>query len=95
MSAQSGADSSSLSPAVPLQFAKATLSTDTGPSNQNYDIGLIDTGHNGTGVFNTANPGVTSRDFLRITITLNPTVDHLASPTLLQWKIQYDCAPQE
>jgi hypothetical protein len=95
MSAQSGSSVAGLNPAVPVNFAKATADTDTGPSLQNYDVGFIDTGHNGTGAFNTADPGVISRDLLRVTITLNPTLDHLTPPTLLHWKVQYDCMPAE
>ena len=32
---------------------------------------------------------------LRVTITLNPTADKKASPTLMQWKVQYDCVDAE
>jgi hypothetical protein len=95
LSAQSGSSVAGLNPAVPVTFAKATADTDTGPSMQNYDVGFIDTGHNGTGAFNTADPAVISRDLLRVTITINPTPDHLTPPTLLHWKVQYDCMPAE
>ncbi len=95
LSAQSGNDATSLLPAMPLTFATATTSTNTGPMNQNYDIAFIDTGRGGTGVFNTATPPVISRNLLRVTITLNPTTDYQAAPTLIQWKVQYDCTPSE
>jgi hypothetical protein len=95
VAAQSGDDAAHLAPAVPLNLATATANTDTGPSGQNYDIAYIDTGVNGSGAFNTANPPVGSRNLLRVTLTLNPTPDQLAAPTLLHWKVQYDCAPAQ
>ncbi|MGC4095297.1 MAG: hypothetical protein QM756_46710 [Polyangiaceae bacterium] len=93
--AQSGDNSSTLLPATPLLFSTATKTTDTGPTQSNFDFGLLDTGVGGKGTFNTANPQVASRALLRITITLNPTKDHLAAPVLRQWKVQYDCPDSE
>jgi hypothetical protein len=93
--AQSGDNAATLVPAAPLTLATATTSTDTGPTMQNFDVALIDTGRNGSGAFNTANPQVPSRDLLRLMITLNPTADHLSAPMLVQWKVQYDCAPDQ
>jgi hypothetical protein len=95
LSAQSGNDTSSLLPVMPLLLANATTSTNTGPTNQSFDVALIDTGKGGTGAFNVANPAVQSRSLLRLTIALNPTSDNSRAPTLLQWKVQYDCAPSE
>ena len=95
LSAQSGPDATTLLPATPLLLANATTSTNTGPSGTNFDIGFIDTGSGGTGIFNVANPPVLSKALLRITITLNPTMDKLQAPTLLQWKVQYDCVASE
>ena len=93
--AQSGVDVTSLNPAAPLDLATATVSTDVGPMMQNFDVGLLDTGPGGTGIFNVASPIVPSRDVLRVTITLNPTVDSSKAPQLTQWRVQYDCAPAE
>jgi hypothetical protein len=89
--AQSGADTSHLLPATPVSLATATTSTAL-PA---YDVALIDTGSSNTGVFNLANPKVLSSTVLRVTITLNPTTDLLTAPTLLGWKVQYDCLPGE
>jgi len=49
----------------------------------------------GGGPFNTANPVVTSKGDLRLTITLNPTTDQKAPPTLIQWQVKTDCPPTE
>jgi hypothetical protein len=95
VSAQSGNDASTLLPMAPLLLSKATTSTNTGPTGQNFDVALIDTGKGGTGAFNVASPPVLSRSLLRVTITLNPTADLLQTPTLLQWKVQYDCVASE
>jgi hypothetical protein len=93
--AQSGDTTSTLFPAMPLALATATTSTNSGPTNQSYDVAFIDTGRNGTGAINVARPPVVSRDVLRLTITMNPTADHLQAPTLVQWKVQYDCVPDQ
>jgi len=92
---RSGDDIMSLFPSMPLSLATATTSTNTGVMNKNYDVAFIDTGRNGSGVFNRANPPVASREVLRLRITLNPTPDRLQAPTLLQWKVQYDCVPSQ
>ncbi len=93
--AQSGADSSHLLPAMPVSIATAVNSTDTGPTQQNYDIAFIDTGSGSSAPFNAYSPPVISRNLLRITITLTPTSDKLKAPVLASWKVQYDCAPGE
>jgi hypothetical protein len=91
-SAQSGADTSHLLPATtPVSLATATQSTAL-PA---YDVALIDTGSSATGAFNLASPKVASGNVLRVTITLKPTTDLLTAPTLLGWKVQYDCVPAE
>jgi hypothetical protein len=69
------------------------MSTNVGASGTAFDAAIIDAGQGGSGPFNTA--GVPSRNVLRLSITLNPTADSIATPTLLQWKVQYDCAPAE
>jgi hypothetical protein len=53
----------------------------------------IDTGT--TGAFNTAVPPVLSRDALRLTVTLNPTMDGMAAPVLQAWQVKADCLPAE
>jgi hypothetical protein len=95
IAAQSGRDALTLEPAMPLGLATAIQSTDVGPSQQDFDVGLLDTGPSGTGVFNVAVPIVPSRDVLRVTVTLNPTADSSKAPQLTQWRVQYDCAPAE
>ncbi len=47
------------------------------------------------GAFNAAAPPVSSQADLRLTITLNPTSDMKASPTLIQWIVKSDCVPTE
>jgi hypothetical protein len=58
---------------------------------------LIDTGMAaGTmGAFNLATPPVMSRDNLRLTVTLHPTSDRRAAPTLVEWQVKADCLPAE
>jgi hypothetical protein len=94
-SAQTGKDAGSLGPATPVSLANVTTSTNTGPTMQNFDVAFIDTGKTGTGAFNIAVPPVVSAALLRITIALDPTTDMLQAPTLLQWKVQYDCVASE
>ncbi len=96
-SAQSGPTTASLLPPTPLLLATATTPTDTGPMMQNYDVALLDdgTGTKGAGAFNTAMPPVASSNVLRVTITLNPTPDFQQTPTLDQWRVQYDCGASE
>jgi len=58
-----------------------------------WDVALLDTTTGG--VLRSASPPVISKNILRMTITLNPTSDKKASPTLIQWKVQYDCVDAE
>jgi hypothetical protein len=58
-----------------------------------WDVALLDTTTGG--VLRTASPPQISKNILRMTITLNPTSDKKASPTLIQWKVQYDCVDAE
>ncbi len=63
-----------------------------------WDAALIDaSGIDGgqAGKFNTASPAVASKSDIRLTITLNPTADMMATPTLLQWQVKSDCPPSE
>jgi hypothetical protein len=61
------------------------------------DRALLDVGADASmpGAFNVAMPPVTSQTDLRLTITLNPTSDHSASPTLIDWTVKSDCMPSE
>jgi hypothetical protein len=78
---------------VPL--ATATTSTVL----PGWDAAILDTsgasGTGGTGLLNTATPPVVSQADLRISITLNPTTDKSAAPTLIQWQVKSDCIPAE
>ncbi len=94
-SAQSGATTTTLLPAMPLLLDTATMSTSTGPMMQNFDIALIDGGPKSTGAFDVAVPPVASGNVLRVTITLNPTPDLQQTPVLSQWRVQYDCTAAE
>ena len=58
-----------------------------------WDVALLDTGTGG--VLRGVSPPQISKNILRMTITLNPTTDKKASPTLIQWKVQYDCVDAE
>jgi hypothetical protein len=88
-SAQTANTAGTLSAAQSVAMAHATTST-TSPS---WDLALLDT--KSGGVFPTASPAVVSKTLLRVTITLNPTTNQKASPTLSSWKVQYDCADAE
>ena len=68
--------------AIPLAIAKAdTLST-------NWDTAFIDTT---TGAFHSVSPAIASLKMLRVGVTLNPTTDLKATPTLSSWRATYDC----
>ena len=97
ITAQSGETVATLAPAMPLTVATATTSTNLGSNGINFDFGLIDAGKGtmAVGPFNKASPPIPSRNLLRLAITLNPTSDNLAAPTLSKWKVQYDCVPAE
>ena len=97
ITAQSGDTLATLAPSAPLALATATIDTNVGSSGVNFDYALIDAGKDTTpsGPFNKTSPPTPSRNLLRLTITLNPTGDNLAAPTLLKWKVQYDCVPAE
>jgi hypothetical protein len=99
--AQSGPDASSLLPTSPLTLATATTSTAANADGGlTWDVAIIDTGNGlgsnkGAGPFNIATPPVTSGELLRVTITLEPTMNFQAAPTLNAWKVQYDCVSAE
>jgi len=88
-SAQTANTTAGLATAQSVTVAHATTSTGL-PA---WDAAILDA--KTTGVFKTASPAVVSQNLLRITITLNPTADKKSSPTLMQWKVQYDCVDAE
>lgn len=94
---QTGRDAANLFPAFPLALTAATTSTDLG-AGSNYDVVMLDTSKNGKGgegAFNVAQPPLRSEKLFRLTVTMHPTSDMLQAPTLLHWKVQYDCIPAE
>ncbi len=94
-SAQSGPTLAGLLPATPVSLATATTSTVL-PA---WNSAVIDTSNGitttGTGPFNTAVPPVVSQAVLVLTIAMTPTTGGLASPLLINWKVQEDCVPSE
>jgi hypothetical protein len=86
-----GADASTYLPSTPLALWTATTNT----SLPNYDVMLLDTAPGGSGKFTLATPPVVSSDDLRVFVTMNPTSDGQASPTLMGWYAQYDCHATE
>jgi len=93
--AQSGATTTTLLNATPVTIATTTTST----SLPNFDAAIIDTSTggttSGTGPFNTASPPIRSDAVLRMTITMNPDTTQTLTPTLSNWKVQYDCADSQ
>ncbi len=87
-SAQTADTTAALGSATQVSVSNATTSTAL-PA---WDVGLLETTG---GAFKTAMPSILSKSILRMTITLNPTTDKKASPTLIQWKVQYDCVDAE
>ncbi len=88
-SAQTANTSGTLGSAQSVTVAHATTTT----SLPAWDAALLDTKTGG--VFAAASPAVVSKNLLRVSITLNPTTDKKASPTLNSWKVQYDCVDAE
>jgi hypothetical protein len=80
-----------------VQLADATTTTPNLPTG--WSAALIDVastdGGSAPGAFNNANPVVTSKGDLRLTITLNPTTNKSQAPTLIQWQVISDCPPSE
>jgi len=83
--AKTAATQSDLTAAPSAPLATATTSTTT----PNWDMAIIDS--TGASAFKNVDPPITSQKYLRIATTLNPTSDHKASPTLLNWEVHYDC----
>ena len=86
------ADGGAFLPATPLQLGAPATTTTTLPA---YVQILLDTAPKGSGILTTATPPLASKADLRMWITLTPTADELSSPTLLNWKAQYDCPASE
>ena len=79
-----------------VQLAYVTTTTIVPPPE--LDVALIDTGTSGSsmpdgGAFDTH--GVSSRSILHLKVTLTPTADGTAAPTLQQWNVKADCVPSE
>ena len=88
-SAQTADTTAGFATAKSVTLAHMTTSTPL-PS---WDVAILDA--KTTGAFKTVSPPVGSQALLRVTITLYPTADKKASPTLMQWKVQYDCVDAE
>jgi hypothetical protein len=71
---------------MPVLLATATATASTGPAY--IDMGTM-------GAFNMATPPVISSDALRLTVTLYPTANGTAAPTLQGWQVKADCLPSE
>jgi hypothetical protein len=78
-------------PSTPLPLTTATTNT----ALPGYDVVLLDSSPGGSGRFTTASPPLASQAALRIWVTMTPTSDQMSSPTLLSWKLVYDCPPSE
>jgi hypothetical protein len=79
--------------AIPAAQVVPVVTMTTSTALPAWDAALLDTTTGG--VFASAVPPVLSKNILRMTITLNPTTDKKAAPTLMQWKVQYDCVDAE
>ncbi|HET9934210.1 MAG TPA: hypothetical protein VFQ35_26090 [Polyangiaceae bacterium] len=88
-SGQTASTVAGLASAQSVKLGSATTSTAL-PA---WDVAVIETSTDGA--FRTANPRIASASQFRLTVTLNPTSDQKASPTLSQWKVQYDCVDTE
>ena len=82
--AQTGETLATLAPATPISLGSAS-----GADITTWGVGYADV--------NTklAAAGLSSGKLLRVSITLNPTSDHLYAPTLDAWRQNYDCVPTE
>ncbi len=76
------------SPSAPLTLATATASTFG-----TVQEATIDTGS--TGLLNVQMPPIPSKNYLLLTVTINPTSDGGMAPTLQQWLIKSVCVATE
>jgi hypothetical protein len=54
-----------------------------------WDTAIIET--SAAGAFQSAVPTIASLSKLRVNVTLNPSSDKKAAPTLVAWQVAYDC----
>ncbi|HXX68652.1 MAG TPA: hypothetical protein VEK07_15800 [Polyangiaceae bacterium] len=74
-----------------VTIATATNATQTGSAG----IDLVSTDGGPSGAFELASPPVSSQSDLQLTITLNPTTNQQAPPTLIDWQVTSDCPSSE
>ena len=77
----------SYAPATPLFLSTATPASGTGPGIWYRGPQTVEQ------VLAAAVPPIASGDYLRVTMTFNPSMT--ASPTLHQWRQIFDCVPAE
>jgi hypothetical protein len=77
----------SYAPATPLFLSTATPASGTGPGTWYRGPQTVEQ------VLAAAVPPIASGDYLRVTMTFNPSMT--ASPTLHQWRQIFDCVPAE
>jgi hypothetical protein len=89
-------------PVAPLATASGANSCPNGPSCSTMPIGngtnpgvAVDSALAANGTPTTNKPPVASRSWLRVSMTLNPTSDHMSTPTLLGWQQTYGCVSSE
>jgi hypothetical protein len=58
-----------------------------------WDVAILETTL--AGAFQSANPRIVSLGTLRVTVTLNPSADKKAAPTLTGWQVAYDCLDRQ
>ncbi|HEY5955987.1 MAG TPA: hypothetical protein VIV60_05515, partial [Polyangiaceae bacterium] len=88
-SAQTAADLPTLATAQSAPLATAVSST-VAPG---WDVGILET--TTSGALTNAVPRIVSLPKLRITVTLNPSADKKAAPTLNAWQVGYDCLDRQ
>jgi hypothetical protein len=76
-----------------LPSAPVATATTSSPFNLPPDVANLDTGDGGA--FFAPMPPLVPGNLLHLTVTLNPTSDGLASPTLLWWGVTVDCTASE
>jgi hypothetical protein len=82
---------------VPSDFAKAQsaplATATTSTVMPGWDAAIIET--TVAGAFHSASPRIVSLGILRVTVTLNPSADKKAAPTLTGWQVGYDCLDRQ
>lgn len=89
-------------PAAPLTTASGANSCPNGPSCSNTPIGngtnpgvAVDAALAANGTPTTMKPPVASHSWLRVSMTLDPSSDHMFTPTLEAWQQTYGCVSSE